>query len=174
MAFENLTFNPARLVRWAVAVFAAALIGTIMALTYVGVFIWNLSILTDPILDNPYATGSPFTLAQVMAIFGAFGLVAGFSDRVEQELKVTMRRVAIYHFVSSLSFCLLGLLLPAIPYAEEGTASYWIIVAAVLAAIVGAALSFSWGTAVWISNIPRILKNEEPAESTTCESSGHD
>ena len=112
MAFENLTFNPARLVRWAVAVFAAALIGTIMALTYAGVFIWNLSILTDPILDNPYATGSPFTLAQVMAIFGAFGLAAGFSDRVEQELKVTMRRVAIYHFVSSLSFCLLGLLLP--------------------------------------------------------------
>lgn len=77
---------------------------------------------------------------------------------------MTMRRVAIYHFVSSLSSCLLALLLPAMPYAEEGTASYWIIVAAILAAIVGAAFSFYWGTVIWISNVPRILKNEESAE----------
>ena len=170
MAIRNLIFNPTRLVRWAVAGVAAALLGTIMALIYAGVFIWNLSVLTDPILDNPYATGSPFTLAQVMAIFGAFGLAAGFSDRVEQELKRDMRRVAIYHFVSALCFCLLGLLLPAIPYAEEGTASSWIIVVAVLVAICGAAISFSWGTADWISNIPRILKNKEPIGSASCQS----
>ncbi len=160
MAIRNLNFGPMHLLRWAPTVVVAALLGTIMALVYVGVFIWNLSVIADPIRDNPYATGSPFTLAQVMAIFGAFGLAAGFSDRVEQKLRRDMRRVAIWHFVSAFCFCLLGLLLPAIPYAEEGTAAYWIIVAGILAAIGGAAVSFTCGTADWVSNIPRILKNK--------------
>ena len=105
-----------------------------------------------------------------MAIFGAFGLAAGFSDRVEQKLRRDMRRVAIFHFVSAFCFCLLGLLLPAIPYAEEGTARYWIIVAAVLAAIGAAAVSFTCGTADWISNIPRILKDKEPVGPGSCQS----
>ena len=166
MAIRNLIFS---VVRWTVAGVAAALLGAIMALIYAGVFIWNLSVLTDPILDNPYAAGSPFTLAQVMAIFGAFGLAAGFSDRVQQKLRRDMRRVAIYHFVSALCFCLLGLLLPAIPYAEEGTAGYWLIVVAVLAAICGAAVSFAFGTADWISNVPRILNNKEPVGPGSCE-----
>ena len=170
MTIKNLMVNPVSLMRWTVAVIAAALLGTIMALIYTGVFIWNLSVLTDPILDNPYATGSPFTLAQVMAIFGAFGLAAGFSDRVEKKLKRDMRLVAIYHFVSALCFCMLGLLLPAIPYAQEGTAAYWIIVVAILVAICGAALSFSWGTVSWLYHIPRILKNEDPIGPTICPS----
>ena len=170
MAIGKLVPKPEHLVRWAVTVVAAALIGTIMALIYTGVFIWNLSVLTDPILDNPYATGSPFTLAQVMAIFGAFGLAAGFSERVEQRLRRDMRRVAICHFVSALCFCLLGLLLPAIPYAEEGAASYWIIVAGILATICGAAILFSVGTVGWIANIPSILKDENPVESARCQS----
>ena len=54
-----------------------------------------------------------------MAIFGAFGLAAGFTDRIEAKLKRDMRRVAIYHLISALCFCLLGLLIPAIPYAAE-------------------------------------------------------
>ena len=157
------------LVRWTVTGIVAASLGIIMALIYTGVFIWNLSVLTDPISDNPYATGSPFTLAQVMAIFGAFGLAAGFSERVEQVLKRVMRRVAIYHFVSALCLCMLGLLLPAIPYVTEGTASYWIIVVAVLVAICGAAVSFSLGTADWISHIPRFLKDKEPVGPTSCQ-----
>ena len=169
MVIRNLLSNLKCLVRWAVAVVFTALLGAVMALTYAGVFIWNLSVLTDPILDNPYATGSPFTLAQVVAIFGAFGLAAGFSDRVDQKLKRDMRRVAICHFVSALCFCLLGLLLPTIPYAKEGTAWFCIIVVAVLAAIWVAAFSFSLGTTYWIFNIPKILKNEEPVEPTTCQ-----
>ncbi len=170
MAIRNLNFILRHLVRWIVVVVGATLLGTIMAIVYTGVFIWNLSFLTDPVLDNPYATGSPFTLAQVMAIFGVFGLAAGFSDRVEQELKRDMRRVAIFHFVSALCFCMLGLLLPAIPYAEEGTTVYWFIVVAILVAICGAAISFSWGTADWLSNIPRILKNKDTVEPASCES----
>ena len=42
------------------------------------VFLWFLSFLGAK--ENPLASGTPFTLAQVMAIFGGFGLVAGFSD----------------------------------------------------------------------------------------------
>ena len=114
----SLIHDRAGLVKLALTVFASALLGTLMALVYAGVFIWNLSFLTSPALGNPYDSGSPFTLAQVMAIFGAFGLAAGFSDRVERKLKQDMRRVAICHFVSALCFCLLGLLLPATPYAN--------------------------------------------------------
>jgi len=161
VAIRNLISNPKGLVRWTVIVVAAALLSAIMALIYAGVFIWNLSVLTDPILDNPYATGSPFTLAQVMAIFGAFGLAAGLSDRVERELRRDMRRVAICHFVSALCFCILGLLLPAIPYAEGGTVGSWIIVIAVLVSIGAAAISFSLGTVGWLSSIPRIIGDME-------------
>ena len=100
-------------------------------------------------------------LLKVMAIFGAFGLAAGFADRIEAKLKRDMRRVAICHLISALCFCLLGLLLPAMPYAEEGTAGSWIIVVSVLVAIGAAALFFSWGTVDWLSNIPRMLENKE-------------
>ena len=162
MTIRNLISNPRRLVRWAVTGVAAALLATIIALIYTGVFIWNISLITGTIEDNPYAMGSPFTLAQVMAIFGAFGLAAGFSDRVNKKLRRVMRDVAIHHFVSALCFCLLGLLLPAIPYLKEGTASFWITVVAVLAAIGVAAVAFSLGTAKWLSNIPSILENKEP------------
>ena len=41
MVIRNLNFGPMHLVRWALAVVAAALLGTIMALVYVGVFIWK-------------------------------------------------------------------------------------------------------------------------------------
>ncbi len=161
MNIKSLISNPTLLVKAIVTVLASAFIGAITALVYAGVFIWNVSFLTDPIVDNPYASGSPFTLAQVMAIFGAFGLAAGFSDRIESKLKRDMRRVAIYHFISALCFCLLGLLLPAIPYAAEGTAGFWIISVSVLVAIGAAALFFSWGTVDWLSNIPRMLENKE-------------
>ena len=161
MNIKSLISNPIPFAKAIVTVLASALLGAIMALVYAGVFIWNVSFLTDPIVDNPYASGSPFTLAQVMAIFGAFGLAAGFSDRIEAKLKRDMRRVAIYHLISALCFCLLGLLLPAIPYAEEGTAGSWIIIVSVLVAIGAAALFFSWGTVEWLSNIPRMLENKE-------------
>ena len=170
MKIWNLTFKPTSLVRWTVTSIAAALLGTLMALIYTGVFIWNLSVLANPIFNNPYAAGSPFTLAQVMAIFGGIGLVAGFSDHVGHRLKRDMRLVAISHFVAALCFCLLGLLLPATPYAEEGTASFWIVVVAVLLAICGAAVSFSFGTAAWVISIPRILRNKEPIGSANCKS----
>lgn len=171
MRIKSLFSDHTRLVKLALTVVVSALLGTIMALIYAGIFIWNLSVLTDPILDNPYATGSPFTLAQVMAIFGAFGLAAGFSDRVEQELKRDMRRVAICHFVSALCFCLLGLLLPAIPFVEEGTVGYWIIAIAVLVSIGAAAVSFSLGTVGWLSGIPRIIGNMETVGPEDCRSS---
>ena len=89
MNIKSLISNPILIVKAIVTVLASALLGAIMALVYVGVFIWNVSFLTNPIVDNPYASGSPFTLAQVMAIFGAFGLgvcpifVAGWTQGKE-------------------------------------------------------------------------------------------
>ena len=164
MNIKSLILEPQLLVKGILTLVISALLGIIMAMTYTSVLISNLSFLTDPIVENAYASGSPFTLAQVMAIFGAFGLAAGFSDRVEEKLKGSMRRVAILHFVSALCFCLLGLLLPAIPYLKEGTVSFWIIAVSVAITIVGSALSFSWGTIEWLSNIPRILGNNECQE----------
>ena len=128
--------------KFVLAAVVTALLATVMVLVYTGVFLWNISFLAGPALDNPYATGSPFTLAQVMAIFGAFGMVASFSDRVEQRLRRSMCWVAVCHFLAALSFCLLGLILPAIPHAQEGTAGYWIIIVAILGSILAAALSF--------------------------------
>lgn len=165
MSIRSLTSDPTPLFRFVLTLVAAAFLETIMSLTYAGVFIWNLSIITDPFLDNPYATGTPFTLAQVMTIIGAFGLVAGFSDHIGQELNRDMRRVAIYHFVSALCFCLLGLLLPAMPHAEEGTVLFWLLAAAIPISIGGTALSFTWGTFGWLSIIPMIIENKEAVES---------
>ena len=156
MNIERLT-----LVKGILTILASALLSAIMALVYMSVFIWNVSSIAQPMVENPYVSGSPFTLAQVMAIFGAFGAVAGFSDRVEVTLKRAMRRVAILHFVSALCFCLLGLLLPALPYAKEGTASFWIIIVSLLISIGAAALSFSWGTIEWLYNICSIVENKE-------------
>ena len=39
---------------------------------------WLIPYLIDP--NHPYVGGSLFTLAQVMAIFGAFGIAAGLSN----------------------------------------------------------------------------------------------
>ena len=161
MNIKNLISDPKLLVKGILKMSLAAFLGYLMAIIYTSVLISNISFLADPILENVYASGSPFTLAQVMAIFGAFGLAAGFSDRVKEELKNTMRRVAVLHFVSALCFCLLGLLLPTIPYLEEGTVSYWIILVSVMITILGSALSFSWGTIEWLFCIPKILGNEE-------------
>ena len=85
------------------------------------VFLWFLSFLGAK--DNPLASGTPFTLAQVMAIFGGFGLVAGFSDRVACDLRRPLRRMATLFLLSALHFCLMGMLLPALTVAEGGTAS---------------------------------------------------
>ena len=164
MKFKSRISNPMLLVKGILTLTFSAFLGSIMAINYTSVLITNITFLADPIMKNAYASGSPFTLAQVMAIFGAFGLAAGFSDRVEEKLKGSMRRVAILHFVSALCFCLLGLLLPAIPHLKEGTVSFWIIAASVAITIVGSALSFSWGTIEWLSNIPRILGNNESQE----------
>ena len=157
MNIKNQILNPKILVKSILKVLFAAFLGYIMAITYVSVLISNISFLADPILTNVYSTGSPFTLAQVMAIFGAFGLAAGYSDRVEEELKNMMRLVAILHFVAALCFCMFGLLLPTIPYLEEGTIAYWIILVSVMTTMLGSALSFSWGTIEWLFNIPKIL-----------------
>ncbi len=164
MNIKNPISDPKLLAKGILRMSLFAFLGYLMAITYASVIFTNISFLADPILENVYASGSPFTLAQVMAIFGAFGLVAGFSDRVEQELKNTMRRVAILHLVSALCFCLLGLLLPTIPYLEEGTAAYWIILVSFTITILGSALSFSWGTIEWLFDIPKILGNEEMEE----------
>ncbi len=161
---KRLISDPKLLFKGLVTLMFSVLLGSIMAISYTGVLIVNLSFLVDPIVENTYVSRSPFTLAQVMAIFGAFGLAAGFSDRVEGKLKSSMRSVAILHFVSALCFCLLGLLLPVIPFLKEGTVAFWIVAVSVTMTILGSALSFSWGTIEWLSNISRILGNDENEE----------
>ena len=134
------------------------------------VFLWFLSFLGAK--ENPLASGTPFTLAQVMAIFGGFGLVAGFSDRVACDLRRPLRRMATLFLLSALCFCLMGMLLPALAVAEGGTASTYLLVGAVLGAIAVSSVSFCLGTFMWANQLGRLInitrKCTEPKNHPSC------
>ncbi len=123
------------------------LITTVGVFAIPATFFWLLSFLGAE--ENPLASGTPFTLAQVMAIFGGFGLVVGFSDQVACDLKRPLRFMATLFLLSALCFCLMGMLFPALAVAEDGTVSGDLLVGAILGAFAVSAVSFGFGIFMW-------------------------
>lgn len=117
--------------------------------------LWLLAYLPDP--SHPYIGGSPFTLAQVAAIFGGLGLAAGFSDRVSGGLRLTLRLTGVLYLVSALGFSLFGMILPL-----SADDALWKNFGHVLekmhfAFLLMAMGGFSLGTIIWVSSIHRLL-----------------
>ena len=86
--------------------------------TWFAVFFWLLTFIGQD--ENPLATGSPFTLAQVISIFGAFGLAGGFAGGVVPEfLRRKMLLMGILYLMSALGFSLIGMMLPILTTSDE-------------------------------------------------------
>ena len=73
-----------RALTWLKTESLSALVELMKYLIWLGVILWFVSFLAfqDGLSGRPnsFPTGTPFTLAQVVAIFGAFGLAGGFSS----------------------------------------------------------------------------------------------
>lgn len=116
---------------------------------------WLIPYLVD--LDHPYVGGSLFTLAQVMAIFGAFGVAAGFSNYVECRLRSFLRAAGALHIMSALGFTLLGMMLPV-----STSEAMWrdhgdVLTVLNFMALAMAIMGFWLGTTLWVSQFHRLL-----------------
>ena len=116
---------------------------------------WLIPYLVDP--DHPYVGGSLFTLAQVMAIFGAFGVAAGLSNHLEGRLRSYLRAAGALHIMSALGFTLVGMMLPL--STTEGMWREHGVVLTVLnfVALAMAISGFWFGTMLWVSQFHRLL-----------------
>lgn len=135
-------------------------IGNLAALASVvtagAIAFWISVFLVSP--DHPYIDGSVFTLAQVMAIFGAFGVAAAFSNHHDCELKLQLRRAGVLHLVSALGFTLWGLIFPISTYENIWTRYESILLVLNSGAIFIGMMGFSWGTMMWVGQLPKLLE----------------
>ena len=116
---------------------------------------WLIPYLIDP--DHPYVGGSLFTLAQVMAIFGAFGIAAGLSNHVDCHLRRFLRRAGALHIMSALGFTLLGMMLP-VSTSEEMWRDHGDVLTVLNFVALAMAISGFWfGTTLWVSQFHRLL-----------------
>ncbi len=137
-----------------VTVISAPAVGVIALFA---ISLWFLQFVGDPEQTSSYAGGSPFTLAQVMAILGAFGIAGGFSSVLDSsELKPSLQRVGALYTLSALAFSLLGMMLPIVPAASGGT-SHTFLVWVTGAAFLVAAVTFVLGTMELLVSIRKLL-----------------
>ena len=146
-----------RFARDAIIMVSALTVGVVALFA---VFLWFLQFLGDPEQTASYASGSPFTLAQVMAVFGAFGIAGGFSAYGSADLRSSLRQVGVLYILSALGFSLLGMMLPILPSADEGTSSHTYLEWATLGAFTVAAATFYWGTLVLLFSIGTLLTGD--------------
>ena len=129
-------------------------VGAVGSLTPVAIHLW-FSLFTD--VDNPYLFPNFFILAQVVAIFSGFGLVAGFSQNIKPSLRRDLRLMSTLYLLSALSFTLHGLILPAVVSTEyEGFSEMAILRIAAFSFVTGVA-AFTAGTLFWAIRLPAIL-----------------
>ena len=116
--------------------------------------------------ENALALPNFFLLAQVVAIFSGFGLVAGFTPGIHPTIRRYLRIVATLYLLSALAFTMHALLMPALVTREfEGV--YGISLVAITAFTWGVGIgSFCCGTLIWAVLIPRVVfglgGNEQP------------
>ena len=116
---------------------------------------WLLVYLPDP--SHPHIGGSLFTVAQVMAIFGAFGVAAGFSKYGNHGLGDQFRRAGALHIMSALGFSLLGMIFPISTDATTWRDHGFVLASLNGLAVVMSILGFSLGTALWVSQFHKLL-----------------
>lgn len=137
-----------RTVSQVVAVVASVTAATAMAL-------WMSEFIFKP--GGTYVGGSLFTLAQVVAIFGAFGIAGALAGLSDDKLGRRLGQAGVLHLLPALGFTLLGLMLPA-----STNNAVWDRYSTILAPINGGVLfvgmlGFSLGTFLWVSQIPKLL-----------------
>ena len=124
------------------------------------VFLWLVAYASNN--DQTDVGGPLFTLAQVMAIFGGFGVAAGFSGNLKCGLKNQLRRVGALHLVSALGFSLLGMTLP-ISNDEKVWSDYGILLNIMNnTALIIAMTGFAIGTILWVSQLHKLLAGPTP------------
>ena len=124
---------------------------------------WLIPYLVDP--DHPYVGGSLFTLAQVVAIFGAFGVAAGFSNHLEHRLRSSLRAAGALHIMSALGFTLVGMMLP-FSTTEGMWRDHGVILTVLNFVALAMAISGFWfGTTLWVSQFHRLLGIGRPGDA---------
>ena len=156
---------------WTLVDLAMSIFGVALGLVAgYAVGFWLIVYLPNP--NHPYVGGSLFTLAQVMAIFGAFGFAAGFSKYGNSGLRSQLRSAGAFHILSALGFTLLGMVFPI-----STNESIWKDHGDVLGILNGVALAiailgFSLGTILWVSQFHRLLGMGSARDSDS-DSSSH-
>lgn len=129
----------------------------------ISVLFWFVMYFTN--IPNVSISGSPFTLAQVMAIFGGFGVAGGFSNYGDCRLRRELRLVGALHLLSALGFGLLGMISPMSIEAAALDISWSVPVFAILisASLIVALGGFSVGTMLWVGMLPKIVRFQSNA-----------
>ena len=106
-----------------------------------------------------------------MAIFGAFGFAAGFSNYGSRALRSQLRRAGAMHIMSALGFSLLGMIFPISTnetiWAEHRRVLGTLNTVALAMAIVG----FGAGTTLWVSQFHKLLGIWESSDGSSESSS---
>ena len=119
------------------------------------IVLWLYAYLPDP--GHPYIGGSPFTLAQVSAIFGGLGIAVAFSNQVCGQLRHLLRIAGVLYLVSALGFSLFGMILPLSISDELWATQGDILEGMHFSFLLMAMGGFSLGTIIWVSRIHRLL-----------------
>ena len=119
------------------------------------IILWLYAYLPNP--DHPYIGGSPFTLAQVAAIFGGLSIAAGFSDQVNGLLRFALRLAGVLYLASALGFSLFGMILPLSADDELWASQGHVLEKMHFVFLLMAMIGFSLGTMLWVSIIHRLL-----------------
>ena len=119
------------------------------------IMLWLYAYLPNP--DHPHIGGSPFTLAQVAAIFGGLGIAAGFSAQVNGWPSFILRLAGMLYLISALGFSLFGMTLPLSTDDELWARQGHVLEKMHFVFLTMAMFGFSFGTMLWVSTIHRLL-----------------
>lgn len=149
------------LIGWIVKTLAW-LVGWIVVLAIIS---WFALFFGSSVRENPYFSGSPFTLAQIMAIFGGFGLAGGFSNYGCPQLRDKIRLVGVAYLISALGFTLLGMLIPLLPITANSEMNESALLVMIVPAFVAAIAGFVLGTILFLWCVGAIIADESSESS---------
>ncbi len=147
-----------RFARNAIIGFSAMMV---VVIAFSAIFLWFVQLFGDPEQATYDLVGSPFTLAQVMAIFGAFGIAGGFSTYGNSYLRSSLRLAGVFYILSALGFSLLGMMLPIFLSPNDGPSPPKYLEWVTLGAFGVAAVTFCWGTFVLLFSIGELLTGDK-------------
>ncbi len=144
------------------------LASVVVALSLYAPLLWFITFL-DP-QKTPYASGTPFMLAQVVALFGAFGLAGGFSGNVAPNLRNKLCYMGVVYIVSAFGFSLLGMVLPFFASLDERTVGYYFMLSSSIGAFGVAWVTFGLGTILFLLIIRSLIEDKVDEGTKGCSS----